>query len=312
MSNPSIPPILCVDIGGTSTKAAALLANGELQFVDSIPTLPDVESFLGALTGLIEQTQTRVFEAYGSKPLNLGIAVAGFLDPNRSYLLYNPNIPWLEGFPLKDRLKEKFPRFEVELEIDSNAAAMAEYRFGSGQGKSRFLCLTCGTGLGVGMTIEGVPLRFAYGCMGDIGHTIVQRNGPLCNCGGRGCAEVLISAVTLAKNYQALAGTQHAIDLRDIINASKVADSAAISVLTSAGEWLGLAAASMANTFFPDHIAIAGGLSAAGAVVLTAAENVFRQTACTLAKSHTTFGLATLGSAATLTGAGWPFSRQQV
>jgi predicted NBD/HSP70 family sugar kinase len=66
----------------------------------------------------------------------------------------------------------------------------------------------------------------------------------------------------------------------------------------------------MANTFFPDHIAIAGGLSAAGDIVLKPAERVFRQTACEFATAKATFGRAKLGSAATLIGAAWPFWRE--
>jgi glucokinase len=178
---------------------------------------------------------------------------------------------------------------------------MAEYKFGSGQGKKRFLCLTCGTGLGVGMTIDGVPLRFAYGCMGDAGHTIIQRDGPLCTCGGRGCAEILISSVTLAAEYQKLRAREEATTLRDVIEASQAGDKAAAGVLERAGEWLGLAAASMANAFFPDHIAIAGGLSAAGDAVLVPAERMFRRSA------SATFQRARLSSTASLIGAGWPF-----
>jgi len=236
----------------------------------------------------------------------LGVAVAGFVDETRSHLAYNSNLPWLENFPLRERLKRRFPSLAIELEIDSNASTMAEYRFGSGKGAARFLCLTCGTGLGVGMTIDGVPLRFAYGCMGDIGHTILMRDGPICACGGRGCAEALLSSKTLAADYQKKTGGGEAT-LRDVIGAAQGGDSAAVSILETAGEWLGIAVASMANTFFPDHIAIAGGLSAAGGLVLEPAERIFRETACEFARSRATFSPAALGSSATLIGAAWPF-----
>ena len=292
--------VLCVDIGGSSTKTGLLNASGELSRVSSIPTRPDAKLFCDRLTELIRQTKASV----KVKP-QLGVAVAGFLDEEQQHLAYNPNLAWLEGFPLRQRLQEEFPEFTIELEVDSNAATMAEYHFGSGQNSRRFLCLTAGTGLGVGMAIDGEPLRFAYGCMGDIGHTIVLREGPLCACGGRGCAEVLVSSNSLADNYKRLIGAQHDITLRDVIDASRLGDEAAISVLTAAGEWLGVAVASMANTFFPDHIAIAGGLSAAGDIVLKPAERVFRETACMLATSKTTFSHAALGPAATLIGAAW-------
>jgi glucokinase len=97
------------------------------------------------------------------------------------------------------------------------------------------------------------------------------------------------------------------VTLRDVIEGAEGGDRCAIGILASAGEWLGIAIASMANTFFPDHIAIAGGLSAAGDFVLKPAERVFRETACVRARDGATFARATLGSMTTLIGAAWPF-----
>ena len=291
--------VLCLDIGGTSTKAALRRASGELGGVHSIPTRPDVERYFASLIELIEQTRAGAQQ--------MGVAVAGFLDSDRTLLVYNSNLSWLEGFPLRQRLSESFPDLAIELEVDSNAATMAEYQLGSGQGSSRFLCLTAGTGLGVGMAIDGVPVRFAYGCLGDIGHVIVLRDGPLCTCGGRGCAEIMVSAPLLARRYGEMTGRTEEVTLREVIEAAHAGDSSAQSVLKEAGEWLGVAIASMANAFFPDHIAIAGGLSAGGPFVLEPAERVFRQSACVLARSTATFTPAALGPMATLIGASWPF-----
>ncbi len=291
--------VLCLDIGGTSTKAAVRRASGDLGGVQSIPTKPDVETYFASLIELIDQSRG------GTR--QMGVAVAGFLDNERTQLVYNSNLSWLEGFPLRQRLGERFPDLEIELEVDSNAATMAEYQLGSGQGSRRFLCVTCGTGLGVGMAIGGVPVRFAYGCLGDIGHVIVLRDGPLCTCGGRGCAEIMVSAPLLARRYKEKTVRAGELSLRDVIEAAEAGDLSAKCILEQAGEWLGVAIASMANTFFPDHIAIAGGLSAGGDFVLKPAERVFRESACVLARSTATFMPATLGSMATLIGAAWPF-----
>lgn len=299
-------PVLCVDIGGTSTKAGILHPQGDLKSVFSIPTKPDSGSYFQNLAALIEE----VLAAARQQELpveQLGVAVAGFLDAERNFLFYNSNLSWLEGFPLRRRLRDRFPNLAIELEIDSNAATMAEYRFGSGQGSKRFLCLTVGTGLGVGMVVEGAPLRFAYGCMGDAGHVIVLRDGPLCACGGRGCAEVMISAPLIGERYRQSAGIERELSLRDVIEAVQAGDHLAVSILRETGEWLGIAIASLANMFFPDHIAVAGGLSAAGDFALRPAEDAFYRSACVLARSNTTFTRATLGSTATLIGAAWPF-----
>ncbi|MBV8811210.1 MAG: ROK family protein [Acidobacteriaceae bacterium] len=303
MSKGSDSPVLCVDIGGTSTKAGVLDAAGELHLIESIRTRPDTESYIRNLSELVANVRTRATDQ-GFEISGIGVAMAGFLNAERDRLLYNSNLSWLEGFPLRQRLAQGFD-LPIEMEIDSNAACMAEYHFGSGRGSQRFLCVTCGTGLGVGMTIDGVPLRFAYGCLGDIGHIIVDRSGPLCTCGGYGCAEIMISAPVLANRYAAQIGTN--ASLRTVIEAAQAGDSIAVSILREAGEWLGIAIASMANTLFPDHIAIAGGLSAAGDLVLKPAEEIFRHSAGVFARTNVTLTRAVLGSSATLIGAAWPF-----
>jgi glucokinase len=301
------PPVLCVDIGGTSTKVAVVQSEGEVRFLKSIPTKPSPEAYVEQLIELIAKICAQSQDQTGHAPHQFGVAVAGFLDGGRNHLLYNSNLAWLEGFPLRQHLSTHFTDIEIELEVDSNAATMAEYQLGSGRGSRRFLCLAAGTGLGVGMAIDGKPLRFAHGCLGDIGHIIVLRDGPLCTCGGRGCAEIMVSAPVLAQQYQANKPKPGGVTLRDVIADAHAGEPAAITVLGQAGEWLGLATASLSNIFFPDHIAIAGGLSAAKDFVLRPAERVFRESACVLAREGATLTLATLGSMATLIGAAWPF-----
>jgi glucokinase len=299
--------VLCVDIGGTSTKASLLDGSGKISSVHSIPTGPNIEIFADALCGLIELTAAA--GDVGNRPCGIGIAVAGFLDSDRTCLIYNPNIPWLQSFPLKSRIAQRFG-LPVELEVDSNAACMAEYRFGAYERTDRFLCLTAGTGLGVGMTVSGEPLRFAYGCMGDAGHVIVGANEPLCTCGGRGCAEAIIAAPALTDRYRAASGDESCESLSDVIEAARRGEPGAIAILRDAGYALGIAIASLANIFFPDHVAIAGGLSAAGPFVLEPAEQTFRKMASTLASSGVKVSQALLGPNATLIGAAWPFWKE--
>lgn len=302
-------PVLCVDIGGTSTKAGIVQPNGNLAGVQSIPTRgPDAAAFARNLCDLMERVQQAAYGESAECPeiMGLGLAVAGFLNPDRSTMVYNSNLPWLENYPLRDHLAEHV-RIPVELEVDSNAACMAEYCFGSGRGSRRFLCLAAGTGLGVGMAINGVPLRFAYECLGDPGHIILQRDGPLCTCGGRGCAEILVSAPSLAQRYREATGAESDVSLRDVIDRAKQDDHIAISILREAGSWLGITAASLANIFFPDRIAIAGGLSAAGELLLDAAGHAFRSSASTFAQARASLCRAELGPLATLVGAAWPF-----
>ena len=298
--------VLCVDIGGTSTKAGVVDASGSLSLDGSIPTSPDAAAFAVALCDLISRTQQAAAQG-GIAIAGLGVAVAGFLDPARTCLTYNPNLAWLVGFPLRQHLISRF-QIPVELEIDSNAACMAEFQHGSGRGSSRFLCVAAGTGLGAGMCVDGVPLRFAYGCLGDIGHVIVEPDGPLCSCGGRGCAEALISAPAIAAAYRQQTGLAAKLGLRDVIAAARWGDPVAILLIERSGRHLGIAIASMANILFPDHVAIAGGLSAAGNVLLDSVRRSFESSAGSFVRSNVRLALATLGPHAALIGAAWPFT----
>jgi glucokinase len=302
VENPSYRTVLCVDIGGTSSKAGLLDSAGRLSSLASIETQPAADRFASALCDLIERTLTAAKVA----PLGIGVAVAGFLDSDRTYLAYNPNLPWLAGYPLKQRLSESFT-LPIELEIDSNAACLAEYQFGFQRAPARFLCLAAGTGLGVGMTIDGELLRFSHGCMGDPGHVIVDPAGTACSCGGRGCAEAIISAPVLAQRFQAAMGESNSLSLRDVIAAAENGNGIAIEILRDAGTALGIAAASLAHIFFPDQIAIAGGLSAAGDLIMQPLEETFQQVASDHARSQTKIARAFLGPNATLIGAGCPF-----
>ncbi len=298
----SVSEFLGVDIGGTSTKAGVVSRAGEVGLVDSIPTSgPDPAAFADEVCALIERVREN--RQLGG----LGLAVAGFVNADRSRMVYNPNIAWLENYPIRDHVAGHFnmPVALVALEVDSNAACMAEYRFGAGRGSRRFLCLVAGTGLGVGMAIDGTPLRFAYECLGDIGHIIIQPDGPLCACGGRGCAEALISAPRLAEEYREARGISSEISLRDVISAAKEGDDVAKSILGRAGEWIGIAAASMANIFFPDRIAITGGLSAAGDLLLKPANEAFERSASEFSRSRAALCRGILGPMATLAGAAW-------
>jgi glucokinase len=294
-------PILCVDIGGTSTKIGLFSGSPPVQINHSLPSVGPAESFANALCESI-RTALQANQMCTGDLAGIGVAVAGFLDDLRESMVYNSNLPWLEKYPLRAHLANVF-QTRVELEVDSNAAALAEQRFGVGRNSSRFLCIAVGTGVGVGMIIDGEPLRFAYGCLGDPGHIVVQLNGPPCPCGGRGCAEVLLSAPLLAEQYRSERGIEMQLTLRDVITAAREGDETAIRVLETAGAWLGVATASYANTFMPDCIAFAGGLAEAGDFVLKTVRESFELHASKFARNRVTLCRATLGANATITGA---------
>lgn len=288
---------LGIDIGGTNTKVALVSQSGE---VEGIETFLTGRSDPAELVRKIEDAAERI-----RKDNSIGgavIAVAGFLNPARDRLSYNPNLEWLVGFPLRDTIANSL-RTDAALEVDSNASCLGEYRFGAGRGSQRFLCLVSGTGLGAGMVIDGELLRFMGECIGDAGHVVVDADGPECPCGGRGCAEAFVSEPAI------VARAQCGSSLREVIQNARQGNARGSAELAAAGRALGIAMASLAQIFFPDCIAFAGGLAEAGDLVLPAAEESFRRTVNADARCHVRFLKAALGWRATVIGAAAPVLR---
>ena len=294
-----------VDIGGTGTKVAVVDSGGEMQHNAAFPTpRASPSSFVLNLCGAILETKRKA-ESQGIEIAGLGIAVAGFINAAHDRLAYNPNLAWLEKYPLLDAIRSEVD-LPMVLECDSNAAALAEYRFGTGNGSERFLCIACGTGVGGGMVVGGEILRYAWECLGDVGHVVVEPNGPKCPCGGRGCVEAIAGAEAIAGRWQRASGRAATATLRDVITATRDGDREAREILCESGRLLGVALATLTNILSPDRIAIAGGLSEAGEIILAPMEESLRASAGTFFQERVSISKAALGSQATLVGAACP------
>jgi predicted NBD/HSP70 family sugar kinase len=291
--------VLAIDIGGGSTKLALVNRQGAIQNWQSFPTA----GLSG--TAFMEEVVAAGRRLHAESPVaGVAAAVAGFVDAE-GVLEYNSNLPWLEGTAIAALLAEGL-HLPVTVDADSNAACVAEYVFGQGRGASRFLCLTGGTGLGVGMMADGKLLRIAHRCMGDAGHVIVSPQGPACSCGGRGCAEALLSTAALAGRYAEISGRQ-GTDFRELVQDGQSGNPQANELLEEAGYWLGIAAASLASIFLPDRIAVAGGLSQAGDAFMAAAQESFCVHSGRFPLARASLVRATTGEHATLLGAAASF-----
>jgi len=293
--------ILGIDIGGTTTKFALVAANGEVLTTQTVPTLVK-DGPTEFVADLIKHTEAMLHGSTRKDGAASGIAVAvaGTLDSKRDRIVHNPNLEPLVGVPLVKILREKF-QCTVVLDADSNTACLGELRFGAGRGAKRLLSLVVGTGLGVGVAVNGEIVRTAHECIGDAGHVIVQPGGPLCTHGCKGCAEALVSAGALESRFKQLSAT--ALPTREIIDSARAGNQCARIALQEAGSWLGIAIASLATVFFPDHIVISGGMSEAGGLLLEPALRSFRSYASPACWNGVEVLPATLGWRATVVGA---------
>lgn len=252
---------LGIDIGGSGVKLALVEAEGRVAASARLPT--------AAAGGTAEGLVAAIAEAaagLGPQAGRAGVSVAGFLDAAHEGLAYNPNLAFLEGVPLRGALSRALA-LPVRLEVDSNAQGLAEQRFGAGRGARRLAFYTLGTGVGGSLIWDGAPLRFCGECAGDMGHMMLDPEGPPCGCGARGCLEAFLGR----ERVEAEAGRP----VPELIAAAEAGEGAARGVLAALGARLGQALAATVQLYGPDRYVIGGGLSLAGEALLAPARARF-------------------------------------
>ena len=262
---------MAVDIGGTQLRAASYHRE---QFN---PITHKRTATLASEPGGFERLVKVIEDAWpkdGSVSA-IGIASPGPLDPHTGYLLAPPNNPEWHNFPLAPKLAERFgtPAF---LDNDANLAGLAEYRFGAGKGHRDVLYITVSTGVGGGVVVADRLLQGYHGLAAELGHCIVDPDGPICSCGSYGHLESFSSGPAIVRYVieKIESGSRSSVKrgdeltARDIAQAAMQGDELSISAYRRAGEYLGIGVASFLHAFDPSIVIFGGGVSQAGALLL--------------------------------------------
>jgi glucokinase len=240
-----------VDIGGTKISAGVVDDGGELLRRAELPSdLDDPASVCRQISEL-----TRDLGPEGA--IGLGIGAAGVIDFEAGHYVFGPNTS-LRDFDLAS-MTEEIVGLPVKIDNDANCAAWAEHRFGVGKGCKHFLCITLGTGIGGGLVLDGRPYRGAHGGAGEVGHMVVDRNGPRCGCGQNGCWEQLASGLALERIAREAYGRQ--VRGPDVTKAARAGDDVARKLVDELAHWVGWGIGSLVNILEPERIAIAGGIA---------------------------------------------------
>lgn len=193
------------------------------------------------------------------KLLGVGVGMAGVVDAVSGVSRQQPFFHWRD-VPLGKMLTERLGVMTL-VDNDVNTLTLAEQLYGAGQGVEDFLTVTIGRGVGLGIVAGGEVYRGARGGGGEFGHTVVEVNGPSCNCGKRGCLEAYVAEYSLLREAARMAerGEMSAIDgIDDLIRLGKGGDPAAQRIFANAGEVLGRGVANLINLFNPTLILISG------------------------------------------------------
>ncbi len=251
---------LGLDLGGTLLKWAVVESTDgswNRLATDRLPTRLDA----GA-DGLLDQlAETAAAAATAWGPVaSVGLGIPGRYDSAGGRVILTPNIPvpWA-GTRVTDRI-ERAVHVPVHLVNDARAFTLAELRLGAGRGAQTLVGMTLGTGVGGGFAIWGRLYLGRDGAGGEIGHQTIDPDGPLCNCGNRGCVEAFARADVIA----ATCGTP---SVEEAVRAAAGGDARALDGLAQVGRYLGIGIANIVTILTPDRVVIGGGVAAAGELI---------------------------------------------
>ena len=297
-----------VDLGGTKMLLGSLTATETLWESREASTGQTEDE-------LVELLVREINEARAERPQAraVGLGIPATIDHRRGVAIQAVNLD-ISDVPIRDLMHDRVG-LPVYVDNDANVAALAEFLYGAGKGARNVVMLTIGTGIGGGLLLNGEIYRGSVGAGAELGHIVVDENGPPCqgNCPNHGCVETYASGTALARDGAAAAQREPdsalgkalekgPIQGRTVTDLAMAGDPLATEIVVRAGRHLGVALASLANIFDPDVIVIGGGVSIVGDLMLDPAREELQSRALR-PMNRTPVKLAELGPDAGMIGA---------
>jgi glucokinase len=273
-----------VDLGGTKMLIGVLDPDSKVLWESREASTGQSED------ELVELLVREIDEARKACPgvAAIGLGIPATIDRRRGVAVSAVNLP-IADLPVRDLVSGR-TGLPVFVDNDANVAALAEHLYGAARGAENVVMLTIGTGIGGGLIVGGEVYRGSTGAGAELGHTVIDLEGPRCqgNCPGRGCVETMASGTAIGREGREAAertpdsaigrllAEGREVDGKAVTEAAHAGDATAIAVLDLVGTRLGAAFASFANIFEPDMIVVGGGAMAAGELLLGPARRELR------------------------------------
>jgi len=288
--------VIGVDLGGTKILAGIVDRAGAVGRRRETPTPTASQAeLLAALEAAVAEL---LEDGVGA----VGLGIPSTIDQRSGRAVSSVNIP-LADLDVRTWMRDRFG-LPVGIDNDANAATLAEWAHGAGRGTRHMVMLTLGTGVGGGLILDGRPYRGAIGAGAELGHMVIDLDGPPCqgSCTGRGHLESLASGRAATIAAQEAFGP--AVDAHRLVRLAQEGDASAVELLATLGHRLGVAIGSLVNIFNPELVVIGGGFAAAGDFLLGPAREAIQREALLPGRDLVRVVRAELGTAAGLVGAG--------
>ncbi len=306
-----------IDIGGTGIQLGAVDESHNIISRSSIVTRTDIpfEEQIKAIADCVKGLFSADREVRLSEDdvISVGAGIPGIAD-REGNIIRCPNLGW-KSVPFRSEFVKHLNK-PILIDNDANVAALAESVAGVSKGSSSSVFLTLGTGIGSGIILGGRIWSGAHGVGSELGHTIMELDGRLCNCGNHGCLERYCSATGLIQSarelvtfhhesslWRACEGDLQKINAKMVIDAAKEEDPIGVKLFRRYISCLSQAVANVANFLDPEIIVLGGGVSKAGSFLLDAVRKEFPQYLVYPDQPYPDLELAVLGPDAGIIGA---------
>jgi len=304
-----------IDLGGTYIKIGLFDSALKLLCKTSVATEADMGP--DVVIDKMAQTVEKLVADEGfalSDIIAIGIGTPGPAKYSEGVIIRSTNMPKFKNVPICKMLKEKLGA-PVVFDNDANVACWGEYAVGAGKGVENMVFFTLGTGIGGGIISNG---ELVHGCAenaAELGHTIIYPDGRKCNCGQRGCVEAYASADSTARRAREAveAGAESSlkevldekgtITSKDVYEHLAAGDELAKGITDGTAKALAITCINMLHTTEPKRIVFAGGMIAAGDLLLGRIRDYFDEHIWSIKKEHVEIVFATLGEDAGIIGA---------
>jgi len=275
--NPELAHLVAVDIGTVNCRIAVTDFLGEVLAFKRFRSR--AEDGPEPLLCLIHD-EIHSYRRQFPRILAVGVAQSGVIDRVTGTLLFWPKVGGWHDVPLK-AMMEREQQLPTIVEDSARTMAVSEQTFGQGRGLANFVHVLVGSGIGSTIFVNGELYIGSSGLAGELGHTTIDENGPLCSCGNRGCLEVYSSGWAIIKRVRAalsdgvastlskvVAEHPEELSLEMIVSAGKSGDRLSQTVISEAGTHLGTALAGLVNLLNPEKIILGGSVPRAAREML--------------------------------------------
>lgn len=259
-----------VDVGGTRIATGLVERKGRM--LKEVRALTPKQSGPFAIVDtIIELIEDVTAGVHPGEIAGIGVGLPAQIDFLKQTVEFCTNLP-LAGVDMRSLIMSRV-RYPVTIDNDGNCAGIGESRFGAAKGVRDFVMITLGTGVGGALFLDGQPYRGSRGLGAEIGHMVVQLDGPPCPCGGKGHIESFLGRPAIAARGRAAAVEYKARAIREqaggdaenvtaehVINAALGGDEIATRILLDAGEILGEALIGVVNLLNPKLVVVGGGI----------------------------------------------------